>query len=519
MLKERIPLRATVALLLCATLAGCGGGGSSGSSGTPSATTYSDPTEYTSGPGASLPSARELSSVTHQQLVLNGATLEYTATAGHLTASDPVSHTPEASFFYVAYTLDGAPLGSRPVTFFYNGGPGSASIYLHLGSFGPMRLETGDPSTAKPAPFPLLPNTQSLLDVTDMVFVDAIGTGFSEAIAPSFDRTYWGVDADAAVFRDFVMRYIAVNGRSASPKYLFGESYGTTRSAVLANLLEIAGMKMNGVVLQSSILNYNANCGVATNSGISCAGYLPTYGAVGAWYNLDVPNPAPADLPDYVAQMRLLTTQQYAPAIAQFKANGTLPATTFFTTLVNSTGLPAAQWQAHFNLQPSRFAQGLVPGTLLGFYDARINAPFGSALAGRGDPSDSFITPGFADAVNGYLANTLGYTTPSAYVLTSNAINLWNFTHDGQALPDTVPDLAAALTLNPQLKVLSLNGYHDLVTPFFLTETDLARLGPSPNVATHFYVGGHMTYLDDGSIVLEKSDLAQFYSATQAATE
>jgi len=160
---------------------------------------------------------------------------------------------------------------------------------------------TGDPSTAATAPFPLAANAQSLLDVTDMVFVDAVGSGYSEAIAPNTNGTFWGVDADAAVFRDFVIRYVAANNRAASPKFLFGESYGTTRSAVLANLLESAGVELRGVVLQSSILNYNTNCGVVF---VSCQGFLPSYAAVGAWYGLDNPNPAPGDLPAYLARAR-----------------------------------------------------------------------------------------------------------------------------------------------------------------------------------------------------------------------
>jgi carboxypeptidase C (cathepsin A) len=508
---SRIGACLAVALLL----AGCGGGGSGGSPAPPPAPTFADPVLYSTAASASLSSAVEIGAVTHHQLTLNGATLNYTATAGHLTANGLTSSAPEASFFYVAYTLDGANAAARPVTFFYNGGPGSATVWLHLGSYGPKRLVTGDPATTAPTPFPLVDNTESLIDVSDLVFVDAVGTGLSEAIAPNVNQTFWSVDADAAVFRDFVIGYLAANNRGASPKFLFGESYGATRSAVLANMLESAGVSLNGVVLQSSVLNYNVACGVITPI-VSCAGYLPSYGAVGAWYNLDHPNPAPPALPAFIGQMRTLT-DQYDPAVTAFLTMGTFPPPGLLTQLVSTTGMSLAGWQAHFNLDPGFYQANLIPGTLIGLYDARVSAPIGSPLAIEGDPSSTFINASFASAITTYLNAGLQYTNPSSYVLVSNAIRTWGFGHDGQALPDTIPDLAAALAQNPQLKVLSVNGYHDLVTPFFQTERDLARLGPMPNVQLRFYLGGHMTYLDDGSRALAKADLAQFYQGATAA--
>jgi carboxypeptidase C (cathepsin A) len=516
------PPRWTAALTFATTLAlvGCGGGGGGGGSspGTP-APAFFDPTIYSSSAGAQLAQAVELASVTHHQIVVGGTTLVYTATAGHLTAVNPQSGSPEASFFYVAYTLDNQPAATRPVTFFYNGGPGSATIWLHLGSFGPRRLVTGVPSTTEPMPFPLVDNADSLLDVSDLVFVDAVGTGLSEAIAPQDNQSFWGVDVDAQAFRDFVLRYLTANQRAASPTFLFGESYGTTRSAVLAALLETAGVRLNGVVLQSSILNYSTNCGVVPDSLISCAGYLPTYGAVGAYYNLDVPNPPDAMLPAFVAQMRAFTASSYDPALFAFLHQALAPSAALLTQLANLTGLPVADWQFRFNLDPGIYQENLRPGALLGLYDARISAPVGSPLAADGDPSSTLITPSFVTAIGTYLAAELQYTNPSTYTALSNAINTWDFGHDGLGLPDVIPDLATALAQNPQLQVLSLNGYHDLVTPFFQTERDLARLGTNPNVQKMFYRGGHMTYLDDGSRPLEKADLVQFYQRATAAPQ
>jgi carboxypeptidase C (cathepsin A) len=508
------PVARAAAFSLALFLCGCGGGSSgSGASSsnppTPPPPAFFDPAVYSSAATASLVAAHELASITHHQIVVNGVALTYTATAGHLTAPDPKTGAPEASFFYVAYTLDNKAPATRPVTFFYNGGPGSATVWLHLGSFGPKRLVTGDPATTAPVPFALVDNAESLLDVSDLVFVDAVGTGLSEAIAPNNNQSFWSVDADAAVFRDCVVRYLAANNRSVSPLFLFGESYGTTRSGVLAFLLETAGIHVNGVILQSSILNYNANCDVV-DAPISCAGYVPSYGAIGAWYNLDVPNPDDAVLPPFVAQMRTFAANDYDPAVTQFLTARVPPSAALLTQLSNTTGIAFQKWQVHLNLGAGFYQTNLVAGNLIGRYDARVSAPIGSPLAREGDPSSTFITPSFVGAIGSYLSSELQYTNPSTYTALGNAIETWDFSHDGLALPDVVPDLAAAMAQNPRLRVLALNGYHDLATPFFQTERDLGRLGANPNVEKTFYRGGHMTYLDDRSRVIEKADLVQF---------
>jgi len=466
------------------------------------------PFDFSAAPDASLPAALEDKAVTRHQITLGGTTLPYTATAGHLTVAAPGTRTPEAAVFYAAYTADGKAPSERPVTFLYNGGPGSASVWLHLGSFGPRRLVTGDPATTQKAPFPLVDNQESLLDTTDLVFVDAVGTGLSEAVAPNTNQTFWGVDADAAVFRDFVRRYLAVNGRLGSPAYLFGESYGTPRTAVTANLLGAAGIRLAGVILQSSILNYNTNG--AAGPDISCAGFLPSYGAVGAYYRLDVPQPT--DLKAFVRQMRVFTAGTYAPALQAWLGDGTPAGADLLARLHDTTGIGVSLWEQQLNLQPDDFQQDLLPDTLIGRYDARVSAPAGSVLAGDGDPSSTFISQSFRDTIGPYLSGFLGYPDGADYTVMNTAANeSWDFSHDGLSLPDTIPDLAAALKRRSGLKVLSLNGYHDLATPFYQTELDLARLGRQPNLQIRHYEGGHMVYLDDTSRPLEKGDLVAFY--------
>ncbi|MBL8518956.1 MAG: peptidase S10 [Betaproteobacteria bacterium] len=520
---NHIQLRSWRAGVLAAALAlaACGGGGGGGDGGgvttPPPAATFTDPNTYSSAASASLSTPNENVSVTQHTITLNGVALSYTATAGHLTARTlgAAAGAAQASFFYVAYTLNGRDPATRPITFFYNGGPGSASVWLHLGSFGPKRLVTGIPATTAAAPFPLVDNTDSLLDVSDLVFVDAVGSGYSMAIAPNTNQSFWGVDADATVFRDFVMRYTAAFNRGTSPKFLYGESYGGPRAALMAMLLESAGTRLAGVVLQSPAMDYNANCGVVATPNISCAPYLPSYAASGAWHNVATPSPAPAGIPAHMVEMRQLATTQYQPAVQAFLA-GSTPSLPLVNQLVSATGLSQASWLARFNMTAPFFRTNLVNGQLLGRYDARVIATSTSALASEGDPSQTFINSSFAAGIGNHLTNTLRFTTPSAYVMSSGAINTWNFSHNGRPVPDTIPDLAAAIALNPRLKVLAVGGYHDLATPFFITEQDLARLGNSPNVQVKTYMGGHMTFLDDGSRVAQRADLVQFYQSALA---
>ncbi|HUR89721.1 MAG TPA: peptidase S10 [Ramlibacter sp.] len=509
-------LAAATAAAAALSIASCGGGGGGGTPAPAPAPAPSsqdspldDPQGYSVAAGAALPqSVAEAEAVTHHSITLPTGAIAYTAHAGHVTARDPANGAAQASFFYVAYKLDGANSATRPVTFFYNGGPGSATVWLHLGSFGPKRLVTGDPSTTAPTPFPLVDNMETLLDTSDLVFVDAIGTGYSQAITPNTNQTFWSVDRDAASFRDFVVRWLAVNGRNASPKYLFGESYGTTRTPVVAHLLETAGVHLDGIILQSSVLNYSANCDGQSDT-VSCAGFLPSYGQTGAYYHL-----APSALADSAAnaqQMRSFTSASYDPAVVVWFSQHTPPDAALANQLQSLTGLPAVQWTARVNMEPFTYRTHLIPGVMVGRYDARVSAPMSSVL-GQGDPSSNFITAQFNQAIGPYLQQGLGYHNASPYVTGSNAANVWDFRHDGHSLPDVIPDLAATLALRPQLKVLSLSGYHDLATPFFQTDRDLARLGPLPNVVLRYYDGGHMTYLDDTSRVKQKQDLKAFYS-------
>ncbi|MBI3347703.1 MAG: peptidase S10 [Burkholderiales bacterium] len=508
-------MRATVTtLLLSLLLAACGGGGGGGAAPAPTPPVdnlpgLTDTTVYSSAADASLPGAVEAAAVSTQSLAVGGQTLSYTATAGHLIARDAVGAA-QASVFYVAYTLPGADVATRPVTFLYNGGPGSASVWLQLGSFGPKRLVSGVPDTTAARPFPMVDNAEHLLGQTDLVFINAVGTGYSQAIAPFTNRSFWGVDSDAALFRDFIQRYLTVNNRAASPKYLFGESYGGPRTAVLARRLQEAGVMLDGLVLLSPAMDYNSNCGITSAQG--CGGYLPSFAAVGAFHRLT--QPVPTDLGAWLTQARSYADQVYAPALQAFVTGGQ-QAPALWQPLADLTGLPVSRWQVSLNIGATDYRQGLINSQLLGRYDGRMKAPSGSALAAEGDPSSTWINSSFATGIATHLRDQLGYRNASTYVVLSDAINAWDFSHAGRGLPDTLPDLATALAQNARLRVLAVNGYHDLATPFHLTETDLARVDAS-RVKVRNYAGGHMSYLDDATRVTQLADLKAFFTNTLA---
>jgi len=516
------PIPSLAGALLAAILAACGGGDSAPAPAPvpqppPVATlpgSYADPVVYSGAPTAALASAEERAATVQARITLDGNPLDYTATTGHLTATDLATGQPAASFFYVAYTTGTQPAAQRPVTFFYNGGPGSASLWLHLGSFGPRRLATSFPSAQPPGtPVQLVDNQETLLDQSDLVFVDAIGTGYSQAIAPRTNAQFWGVDQDAAAFRDFVRRYLAANNRQASPVYLFGESYGAPRTAVLANLLESAGVRLAGVMLQSAAMNYNSNCGVFNPGQLSCEGYLPSYAAVSAYHQN---GSLPTDFSSVLQQVRAFAAGSYRNEVGPFLANGTPPSDATVNQLTTYTGLAAQTWRQDLSMVPGAYRARLLPGQVIGRYDARVKAPSGSALA-NGDPSLNLVGGAFSGAVGTYFKDELRYTAATAYLSSNNVLEQWSFSHDGKPLPDTIPDLAAALTLNPALKVIAMSGYHDLATPFYQTELDLARLGAGAGIQIRNYDSGHMSYLDDKVRRLQEADLRAFYNSVSGA--
>lgn len=472
----------------------------------------------------------EKSSVTKHDMTLNGQALHYTATASTLLIRDGEDDHPYGSIFSVAYTLDGADANKRPVTFLYNGGPGSATIWLHMGSVGPVRVVTDSPNATGPAPYQLVPNQYSLLDKTDLVFIDAPLTGFSRAVGKGTAKDFTGVDQDLKAFTKFIERWVTVNNRWNSPKYLFGESYGTTRSAGLADSLQGAGISLNGVVLLSSILNYNVE---GPGLDATFIGNLPSYAAI-AWYHNKIQN-KPSDLQAYLREVRALARGEYAEALWQ---GDSLPQAQFDSVaakVAQYTGLPVDYVkQAKLRVSPTRFRKELMrdEGDILGRYDARFE---GTDVDNAGenpgyDPSDTGISGAFIAAFHDYLANQLKYETNDEYRPSANSIGDWDWHHrpPGAAFrgfgreetePDVIDDLADAMRKDPKLKVFSANGMFDLATPFFLTEMDLAHMMLAPDLAKNvefgYYPSGHMVYLNVDALKDFRKDLGAFYAETE----
>ncbi|PAJ76414.1 S10 family peptidase [Burkholderia ubonensis] len=500
---------------------------------------FFDPVAYGNGPDDSVTDTTEAAAVTHHAVTIGGRRIAYTATAGHLVTVDPSSSLPDAKLFYVAFTEDGQKEEARPVTFFYNGGPGSSAVFVLLGSFAPRRIKTSMPGFTPPAPYQMEDNPDSLLDRSDLVFINPVGTGYSAAIAPHKNRDFWGVDQDANSLKQFIKRYLTKNNRWNSPKYLFGESYGTARSCVLAYKLHEDGVDLNGVTLQSSILDYRQ----ASNP----VGVLPT-AAADAWYHkrLGV-SPAPTDLGAFVEEVAQFARTDYLdalrkrphpdPAVVRKLADYT----GIDTATLLSWNLDIAGYDARGN---SLFLTTLLRarGLSLGAYDGRVTG-IGTGIAGKVDPNSGGNDPtmtavsGVYTAMwNSYLNEQLKFTSNSSFTdLNDQAFQNWDFSHidptgaqqgvdaKGNVILYTAGDLAAVMALNVDLKVLSANGFYDFVTPFYQTVLDLQQMPLEDatvrqNLSARFYPSGHMVYLDGGSRTALKHDLAAMYDKTVADT-
>ena len=508
--------RVAAGLALLAALAACGGAGTSVPT-QPTGTgdhAYVDTVAYSTAANASLASADEHAAVTHHQVSLGGQALAYVATAGHLTVADAASGAPQASIFYVAYTT-GADAATRPVTFVLSGGPGDDQGGLHIGSYAPRRVLTNVPSADEPASPTLVDNPETLLDKTDLVFLDEVGTGWSEAIAPNTNLGLRGVDPDVAIYRGFITRWLATNQRIASPTFLLGHSYGTVRAAMLANQLPPAGVNLRGVVLESAVLDFNHNCDVyaALQVAGSCAASLPTFAAIAAYHGRAVP--APPDLPSFLQAARDFDDTRYAPALAAWLGTQAAPDAALTAQLAADTGIAADTWAGDLALTNTDFRTLFMPGKLLGRTDARVVAAAGSTLP-QDDPAGTMLAGAFSGAFENYVRGELGYTSASAYGGILIDFTNWPATHAGQDVPDFIPDLAAAIARDPRLPVLALAGDYDLATPFHQAELDLARLGVNPNIQIRHYAAGHDIYLDNQARPLVKADLAAFYDHAAA---
>jgi carboxypeptidase C (cathepsin A) len=472
----------------------------------------------------SIPVPAETSSVTKHDWAAGGTTIHYTATAGNLIIKDEKDH-PNGSLFYVAYTQDGVDAKNRPVTFFYNGGPGAATIWLHMGSVGPIRVSTQSPEATAPAPFEYVQNQYSLIDKSDLVFIDAPMCGFSRAVGKGTAKDFAGVDEDIHAFEKFIVRYITLNQRWNSPKFLFGESYGTTRSAGLVSALQNDGISFNGVTLLSSILNYSVR---SPGYDTEAIGYFPSFAAIAYQHNKVKRQ---GSMAEWVEQARKFARGPYAEALAQGDRLSPAEFDATAAKVASFTGLSVGYVkEAKLRIAATRFRKELLRDEqqILGRYDARFEA-FDVDAAGENpgfDPSDTGISGVYVGAFHDYIERDLKYMSSEPYLLSGPGLNqAWNFKHrpgggagpgrGEQDQPDVAVDLSDAMRKNPKLRVFSANGYFDLATPFFLTEFDLHHMLLPPAIASNiefgYYPAGHMVYLNVDALKQMKGDLDRFY--------
>jgi carboxypeptidase C (cathepsin A) len=478
---------------------------------------------------------------TKGSVTIGGTVVNYDAYAGTLVVHpkdwddvpqnadpDPKNRGPEASMFYVAYFKSDTKGTPRPVTFLYNGGPGSSTVWLHMGAFGPKRVVTADDTHTPAAPYSVVNNEYSLLDVSDLVFVDAPGTGFSRLSGKDREKAFYGVDQDAQAFADFISQFLAKYGRWNSPKYLFGESYGTTRSAVLSGILETErDVDFNGVILLSQILNFSLDSdGPEMNPGVDVAYQLtlPTY-AASAWYHHKLPDQHP-DLQSLLTEVEHFAMNEYALALL---AGSSLPVDqrhAIAAKLHEYTGLPVAYIEkADLRINGGEFEKNLQDDSNLttGRLDTRFSGPTMDPLSKEADydPQSAAISSAYVSAFNDYVRKELKFGENREYKPETEVFRWWSFAHKapGAAFafpgaPNVMLDLAVAMKYNPQLKVLLNAGYFDLATPFYEGVYEMQHLPIPPdlqkNIEFKFYESGHMVYAHEASLKAIHDNVAAF---------
>jgi carboxypeptidase C (cathepsin A) len=485
---------------------------------------------------------------------IDGQTVDYHAVAGTLVVhpqgwndsteqekhseydnkrSEEPNSDAEASIFYVAYFKLGEHSADRPITFIYNGGPGSSTVWLHMGAFGPRRVVTLDNSHTPTAPYTVVDNAYSLLDVSDMVFIDAPGTGFSRIAGNDAHQAFYGVDADAYAFTRFITDFLSKYGRWNSPKYLFGESYGTLRSAVVVNELELSNdVDFNGVIMLSQVLNADLAADTpALNPGTDETYILalPTYAAA-AWYHNRVGNDRPAAIETYMREVEQFATTDYASALQAGSELSAARRQDVASRMAHYIGLPVAYLlKADLRIDAGQFAQMLQDsdGRTTGQLDARFSGPTMDLLSKEADydPQRASIRSAYVSTFNAYVREVLGFGNGRTYRPEIDLSKDWNNDHQppGQSstvpsIQNVMPDLASAMKYNTKLKVMVNGGYYDLNTPFYEDWYECHHLQiPATlqdNIEFHYYESGHMVYAHEESLKQLHANVADFIRRT-----
>jgi len=462
--------------------------------------------------------------VTHHQITVNGKALKYTATTGRLPIKRPDGKI-EAEMFFVAYTLDGQDVSKRPLTFAFNGGPGSASIWLHMGALGPRKVVLQDDGFMPPAPYHIEDNAYTPLDKTDLVLVDAIGTGFSRAADQDLFKKFWGVKGDIEAFGEFIRLYITRYDRWSSPLYLFGESYGTTRSAGVAGYLADHGISFNGITLLSTVLNFETLEETKTNDQPYIF-LLPSFTMI-AGYHHKLPQELEQDMDKARQESEQFASGEYAQALAKGDTLTAQERQHIVEQVARFTGLSKEiVEEANMRIDVRKFTHYLLIDQKLrvGRLDGRYTGPDPEGLMDTEfyDPTGSATRPPFTAVFNNYVRTELGYKTDMPYFVFAQEAGFgkWDWGSAIQGFPDTATALREAIVKDPYLKVLVMEGYYDLATPYYAANYTMDHLDLTSkyrsNISYATYESGHMVYLATSGLKKMKADLASFIDKTMA---
>lgn len=455
--------------------------------------------------------------ITHHTITVNGKTVRYTATTGFMPLRDNTGKI-EARIFYMAYTLDNPP-ARRPLTFSFNGGPGSSSVWLHLGAIGPRRVKMELDGWMPKPPFQLVDNQYTWLDQTDLVFIDPVGTGYSRAVTPELGKKFWGVQGDLESVGEFIRMYLVRNQRFGAPLFIVGESYGTFRAAGLAGYLVNRGIAVNGVMLISTVLNF-ATLEFTRMNDLAYELMLPSYTTT-AWYHKKLPPDLQQDFQKAVRESEAFALGDYSTALNKGDALTPQEREAAAEKMSRYTGLSKEFCElSNFRVPLDSFLKELLRSQkrTLGRLDSRFEGWDASAATGRTeyDPSMSAIIPPYTSTFYDYVRGELGYNSDQTYYILGGGIGPWDMgTQYRGGFADTSELLRQAFAKNPYLHLFVAKGYYDMATPFFSADYTIDHLGLDPSVRKNItmaeYEAGHMMYIREESLSKLRKDIASFY--------
>ncbi|MBI3160730.1 MAG: peptidase S10 [Chloroflexi bacterium] len=468
------------------------------------------------------PEPKEVTSVTEHSISLGGVDIDYTVTAGTMVLKEEVDKEGEkakASFFYIAYAKKGeGDPAKRPLTFSFNGGPGSSSVWLHLGLLGPKRVEMGDAGALLPPPAKLVLNEHSLLDETDLVFIDPVSTGYSRPVEGEEAKQFHGYDKDIETVGDFIRLYTTRNGRWLSPKFLIGESYGTTRAAGLSGYLQKRhGLYLNGIMLVSAVLHFQTLLFTPGNDWPFIL-FLPTYTAT-AFYHKKLPARLMKDLRKTLAEVEEFAAGEYLALMMKGDALTAEEQDGLAKKLSDYTGLtPEYVRSTNFRINIFRFTKELLRAErkVVGRLDSRFLGVDRDAAGEmwENDPSMSAIMGPYTATLYDYVRRELKFESDLPYEILTPKVWPWSYEKQQNEYLNVAETLREAIAINPHLRVHVSNGYYDLATPYFATDYTFKHMQLEEhlraNIEMTFYEAGHMMYVHPPSLAQQKQDLAAF---------